>query len=148
MTDRVPIGQLAGYLGISENRIRALTNSGTLQRNEDGTLELKPNVRAYCEHLRNHIKGKGGSGLAGQRERLAREQADALEMKNAGARRDLLPAKEVESMWGDACRMIRSRLIAMPGRLQQRLGHLTPHDLAVMDREISDTLTELADDPL
>lgn len=139
---------LQDYLGVSDRRIRQLVESGVIIRNSDGTFPLRDSVRAFCDLQRQSATGRGGPGLAGQRERLAREQADSAEMKNAAARRELLPAREVETMWTDICRMLRSRLLAMPGRLQQRLAHLTPHDLLEMDRELRDTLAELADDPL
>lgn len=148
MTDRVGISQLASLIGVSENRIRQLCNTGTLERGDDSKFDLRNSVRAYCSFLRETATGRGGAGLAAQRERVAREQADALEMKNAAARRDLLPAAEIEAMWGKMCRAIRARFLAMPARLQQHLGHLTTHDLSVIDREIRDGLTELANDDL
>lgn len=111
---------------------------------------LKPSIRAYVEHLREIAAGRThinvGSGLAQERERETRERADALAMKNAAARRELLPAKEVETMWSDILRLVRARFLALPSRLQQRLGHLTKHDLTILDREIRDALSELADD--
>jgi phage terminase Nu1 subunit (DNA packaging protein) len=54
----------------------------------------------------------------------------------------------VEAQWSDIVRMLRSGMLALPTRVQQRLGHLTAHDLAEIDREIRDTLTELSDDPI
>lgn len=44
--------------------------------------------------------------------------------------------------------MVRSNMLALPSRVQQRLGHLTAHDLAEIDREIRDSLEELSDDPI
>ena len=92
--------------------------------------------------------GRGGPGLAAEREREARARADKLEMQNAAVRGGLIPAGEVEAMWDKVCRLIRARFLAMPARLQQHLAHLTPHDLAIIDREVRDALTELADDDL
>ncbi|MEO9132421.1 MAG: terminase small subunit [Sphingomonas sp.] len=145
---RIGISQLASLVGVSDNRIKQLCNSGELERGEDGQFDLRLSVRAYCKTLRDNAMGRGGPGLAAQRERVAREQADALEMKNAAVRRELIPASEVEIMWDKICRMIRARFLAMPARLQQHLSHLSAHDLAVMDREIRDALKELADDDL
>lgn len=145
---RIGITQLSTLVGVSENRIKQLCNSGDLERGDDGQFDLRLSVRAYCGTLRNVATGRGGSGLAAEREREARARADKLEMQNAAARRDLIPANEVEAMWDKMCRLIRARFLAMPARLQQRLAHLSTHDLSLIDREIRDALTELADDDL
>lgn len=145
---RIGITQLSALVGVSENRIRQLCTAGTIERGEDGQFDLRNSVRAYCGTLRENARGRGGPGLAAEREREARARADKLEMQNAAARRDLIPANEVEAMWDKMCRLIRARFLAMPARLQQHLGHLTTHDLSLIDREIRDALTELADDEL
>lgn len=148
----VSLDELAGALGINSRNLNSLVKRGILVRAKRGAYPLGASIRAYCAHLRETAAGREhvnvGSGLAAQRERVASEQADKLAMANAAARRDLLPAKEVEAMWGDVLRMIRARLLAMPGRVQQRLGHLSAHDVATIDREIRDTLTEISDDPI
>lgn len=154
MIDNDPVSAevLAGVFGIATRNVRALAQRGIIRRTKRDGYPLAESIKSYIAHLRETAAGRDhvnvGSGLAAQRERETRERADSLAMKNAATRRELLPAKEVEAMWGDILRMLRARLLAMPGRLQQRLGHLTPHDLATMDREIRDTLSELADDPI
>ena len=145
---RIGITQLATLVGVSENRIRQLCNSGDLERGEDNQFDLRNSVRAYCKTLRDNATGRGGPGLAAEREREARARADKLEMQNAAVRGELIPAAEVEMMWDKVCRLIRARCLAMPARLQQHLAHLTQHDLATIDREIRDALTELANDDL
>lgn len=145
---RIGITQLATLVGVSDNRIRQLCNSGELERGEDGQFDLRKSVRAYCATLRDHTMGRGGPGLAAEREREARARADKLEMQNAAARRELIPAQDVELMWDKICRMVRARFLAMPARLQQHLAHLSEHDLSLIDREIRDALKELADDDL
>lgn len=145
---RIGITQLSALVGVSENRIRQLCTSGTLERGEDGQFDLRNSVRAYCGTLRDNAMRRGGPGLAAEREREARARADKLEMQNAAVRGGLIPAGEVEAMWDKMCRLIRARCLAMPARLQQHLAHLTPHDLATIDREVRDALTELADDDL
>lgn len=148
LDQRIGITQLSTLVGVSENRIKQLCNSGDIERGEDGQFDLRLSVRAYCGTLRNAAMGRGGPGLAAEREREARARADKLEMQNAAARRDLIPANEVEAMWDKICRLIRARFIAMPARLQQHLAHLSAHDLSLIDREIRDALKELADDDL
>jgi hypothetical protein len=44
--------------------------------------------------------------------RLAREQADHIAIKNASARRELVPAARVEAEWSCVLRTLRSPLLA------------------------------------
>lgn len=148
----VTLEELSGVLGVDLSKLKPLVSRGVLTRAKRGAYPLGESIRAYCTHLRETAAGRAhinvGSGLAVERERETRAKADIAEMKAASQRRELLPAKEVEAMWSDVLRMIRSRLLAMPGRVQQRLGHLSAHDVAAIDREVRDTLTEMADDPI
>ncbi len=143
---------LADALGISERAIRKLAEDGVVTRAESSLYPLRDSLRRYSAHLRDAAAGRGalasGSRLSAEREREVKERADSLAMRNASARRELLPAAEVEALWSRTCRELRSQFLAMPGRLQQRLGHLTPHDLATFDREIRDTLAEIGNDSL
>lgn len=148
----VTLEELAGVFGVHKRNLQTAVDRGVLIRIARGKYPLGKSIRAYCEFLRDTAGSRDhfrvGTGLAAERERIARQQADALEMKNAAMRGELLPAKDVESQWADILRMIRSGMLALPSRVQQRLGHLSAHDLAVMDREIRDTLEELSDDPI
>jgi phage terminase Nu1 subunit (DNA packaging protein) len=148
----VTLDELAGVLGVHKRNLQTAVDRGTFTRLSRGKYPLGKTIRAYCDYLREKTASRDhlrvGSGLAVERERIAREQADALEMKNAAARGELLRAADVEAQWSDIVRMLRSGMLALPTRVQQRLGHLTAHDLAEIDREIRDTLTELSDDPI
>ena len=148
----VTLEELAGVLGVRHEKLKPLVQRGILTRAKRGAYPLGESIRAYCTHLRETAAGRAhvnvGSGLALERERETRARADSLELKLAAQRGELLPAAQVEAMWGDVLRLIRARVLATPGRLQQQLAHLTPHDVATIDRELRDTLTELSDDPL
>lgn len=148
----VSLDELAGVFGVHKRTLQTAVDRGALVRVSRGKYPLAKSIRAYCEFLRetaaNRDHFRVGTGLAAERERIAREQADALEMKNATARGELLRAADVESQWSDILRMVRSGMLALPSRIQQRLGHLSAHDLAALDREIRDTLEEISDDPI
>jgi phage terminase Nu1 subunit (DNA packaging protein) len=77
--------------------------------------------------------------------RLANAQAVKVELQNAQARKELLPAKAVEAEWSAILRDVRAGMLAIPSRVQQRLPHLSAHDVSEIDREIRDALSELAE---
>lgn len=76
--------------------------------------------------------------------RLANAQAVKVELQNAQARKELLPAKAVEAEWSAVLRDVRAGMLAVPSRVQQRLPHLSAHDVSEIDREIRDALAALA----
>lgn len=142
--------ELAAWLGVSERAISDYVRKGIIARSAPGRFMLRASVKAVATHLRELAAQRGASsaGLTAQRERIAREQADALEMKNAATRHELLPAKLVAEEWSGILRLVRSRIMATPSRIQQQLGHLSAHDIDVIDRELRDTLEELANNGL
>ncbi|PZU85023.1 MAG: DNA packaging protein [Shinella sp.] len=84
--------------------------------------------------------------LTAEKTRLAKEQADAVELRNAVLRRDLVKASEVEREWSGILRKVRSGILAVPSRVRQQLAHLTAHDAAVIEAEIRLVLEDLAHD--
>ncbi|MHB0706011.1 hypothetical protein ACX4MT_09225 [Roseomonas mucosa] len=136
----VSVAVLADHLGITPRSIREWAEKGVIPRTADGKYPLRAAVRAYCAAIRSQIQG---GDLKAERHRLVREQADREALRNARLRGELLPAAEVEAAWSGAFRNISSRFLALPSRISQRLGTLSKHDLAEIDREIRDTLAEL-----
>lgn len=143
--------ELADLLAVSERTIGSYVQKGILSRSRRGKFMLRESVRAVATHLRETASARGASsaeGLTAQRERIAREQADKLAMQNAAVRREMLPRHEVVDEWASILRLVRSRMLAAPSRIQQTLGHLTAHDMDIIDRELRDALEELADNGL
>jgi len=144
--ETVTTADLADLLGISTRMVTQLAQRGTIRRLQAGVWPARESVRSYCAHLRDGAAGRTDStSLTAERVRVATAQADALEMKNAVARRLMIPAREVESEWSSILRGVRVAVLAIPSRVQQRLHHLTSTDVAAIDREIRDALTEIAD---
>jgi terminase small subunit / prophage DNA-packing protein len=145
-TDTITTAALADMLGISTRSIRQHAKDGILVR-AGKEYALAPSVRAYCDHLRKLATGRGGeaamSTATAQRARLAKAQADFVETKNKRASGELVPAAEVETAWSGVLRTVRAGLLAVPSRVQQRLPHLTAHDVSEIDREVRDVLTDL-----
>lgn len=143
--------ELADLFGVSDRTIRDLVARGVIEKTARDTFPLRATVNRYTAHLREMAAARGGQATAGlteARERVTREKADQIALRNAELRRDLLPAAEVEDTWMGIVRRIRSQVLAVPNRCHQRLPHLTPADTAAIDREIRDALTEIAaDDP-
>lgn len=142
----ITIDQLADLLGITANRVGVLTREGHIPRVSRGRYQRRLAVRGYCEHLRKQASGRGAANpeYTEQKTRLAREQADKAEMQNAIARRELIPALQVEREWSAILRDVRAAMLAIPSRFQQRVGAITAHDASILSREIRNALVEIA----
>lgn len=111
---------------------------------------LLESTKNYVTHLRGIASGRGGAknieSLTDERARLAKEQADSQELKNAIMRGEYVSATEVEFTWCEIMRRVRSKVISVPSRVQQMLAHLTVHDVETIDRELRAALEDVADD--
>lgn len=140
-----PADTLGEILGLSNRSITDLAGRGLVVRIKRGRFDVRASIRAYVDHLRELAAGRGAdsTSLTEQRTRQVSAQAELAELKAAKLRGELLPAAEVEREWASILRTVRAELLALPSRIQQRLGHLTAADVAAIDREIRDVLTEL-----
>jgi len=149
MTDTITAAALADLFGVTTRTITDLAKRGIVVRSGRG-YAMAASVKGYCAHLRTLATGRGGdekaiSNATVERGRLAREQADHIALKNAVARRELVSAVEVEAEWSGVLRTVRAGVLAAPSRCQQRLPHLSVHDVAQIDAELRTVLTELGE---
>ncbi|MGF1550924.1 MAG: hypothetical protein ACFBWO_00285 [Paracoccaceae bacterium] len=135
---------LADWLGLTPNRVHALAREGALPRGDRKRFPLKASVQSYAAFVRENPRGRpvANASLAAEKERLTRAQADRAELQAAKARGELVPVAEVETAWASILRDLRAGMLAIPVRVQQRLGHLTTTDVAAIDREVRDALEE------
>lgn len=138
---------LCDLLEITPATLTGLCKRGLAVKIGHDAYDLTATVTAYIVHLRAAASGRGGEEhsltLAGERVRLARAQADAQEVKNRMIAGELVPAVEVAREWADVLRGVRSQVLAVPSRIRSSLPHLTAQDVAQIDRELRDTLTEM-----
>lgn len=151
--DGEPIHRIGGadmckLLGVSAAALTDFHQRGLAVKLGHDAYDLGATVQAYTAHLRGIAAARGGEdhvlALTTERARLAKEQADAQALKNAEKRGELVSAASVLSTWSDTLRGLRARLLALPARLRADLPHLSASDVALIDRAMRDTLTELA----
>jgi len=145
--------EMAQLLGITANRVRTLARDGMLHRPVRGRYDVRASLKTYIGDLRNKASRLGYAGgkhlgkpdLEAEKLRLARQQADKIEIQNAAARGELVKSSEVERAWAAVLRDVRAAMLAVPSRCGATLPHLTAHDIAELDREIRNALEGLAD---
>ncbi|GLK54401.1 phage terminase Nu1 subunit (DNA packaging protein) [Methylopila capsulata] len=145
--DTITSDRLADLLGITAARVSQLAVEGVIPRIGRSRFDERAAVRAYCADLRAKASGRAmhNPGYVDAKTRAAVAQAEKIETANALARRELLPAAEVEREWTAILRDVRAAMLALPTRVHQRLGHLSAHDISTLGREVHDALNQLTD---
>jgi terminase small subunit / prophage DNA-packing protein len=154
MAARLPVtvtaSVLADLIGVSPRSCTDLAARGIIVRGPGRTgFLLRESLRGYADHLRKLATGRGGesaiAAATAERSRLLKAQADAQEAKNKLAIGSVLDAAEVEKAWSDIIRQSRAAVLAVPPRCQQRLPHLTAHDVNEFDLELREALRTLGE---
>jgi len=126
-----PITQAAfgELIGIGQSEVSDYVRAGTLSR--DATLATW--LLEYCAHIRGIAAGRGGDAgpeLTAERARLARAQAERIEMQNSVTRGELAPAHVLEEILGKTTAKIAKILDTIPGMLRRRYPQFTSQDVA------------------
>jgi terminase small subunit / prophage DNA-packing protein len=150
LPEAVTAAMLADLIGVSPRSCTDLSKRGIIVRAPGRTgFALRASLRGYAEHMRKLATGRGGesaiASATAERSRLIKAQADAQEAKNKLALGSVLDAGEVEKAWSDIVRQSCAAVLAVPARCQQRLPHLTTHDVNEFDLELREALRALGE---
>lgn len=125
--ERAPTqAEIAAHLDISDRRLRELLAEFGLDHKQTPLAEIR--IR-YLRKLREEAAGRssgvaGGLDLVQERAALAREQREAVAIKNAVARREYAPVELLTQVLSDACSAVVERLEALPARLRKEVPAL------------------------
>lgn len=139
--------ELALRWGVTPRQVRQLVQERIIERISRSRFDAEECTRRYIRHLIGVSQRRGtvDPDLRAEKLRLTREQADAVELKNAIARNETLSAKAVEDTWAGILRDVRAGMLSIPGRLAGRLN-LSALDLAEIDREIRTALEAMGNE--
>nr|CAD6606391.1 MerR family transcriptional regulator [Rhizobium sp. Khangiran2] len=138
---------LAGLLGISTRRLNQLVEEGIAVRPSPGMFDAAATIQAYIAHASGKAAGKTAElDLDRERARLAKEQADGHELKNAKERGELVRAEDVVREWQGIIRTVRSAMLSVPSRCRRRSSTFGAAEIDIVDREIRDALEALSND--
>ncbi len=153
MKEQITQKAFGEMVGVSQPAVSDLVARGVLKAGDSAGAWLL----SYCGNLREVAAGRVASGdldLAAERARLARAQADKIEMQNAERRRELAPAYLIEEVLAKAGAKVAGILDAIPGAIKRRELNLSAESVKVIQTEIAKarnmaaavSLDDLADD--
>jgi phage terminase Nu1 subunit (DNA packaging protein) len=140
--------QAARHVGLSNVSFAKLLNDGVVER-QDRTVGYDLTVvRLACfKHLRSLAAGRGGvdSGemLSRERSLLAKEQREAVSLKNAISRGDFVSLTVVKSALVSTFATMREQCLTLPGAVADSLTPFSPKDRAEITDIIRDKVYEL-----
>lgn len=123
-------------VGISQQTVSELLMRGVIVQGASAGEWLK----SYTSHLREMAAGRAATGdldLAGERARLAKAQADRVEMQNAVTRGELAPVALLEQVLTAAASKIAGIFDAIPGMVRRRVPLLTAEDVDLIAGEVA-----------
>lgn len=151
---------LAKLLGVSQASIKEAIDVGRIERDTSGWLHLQTAAAAFRNSSVGPANGNGGAGqdddddgtggetFAKARTRKEIANADLAEAKAAETQRELVAVVDVERLWFNATRSIRSRLLALPQVLAGRMVGMSSAQIrTTLDSEIRAALLDLPESP-
>lgn len=114
--------EVAAHLDMSPQNLRDLIGRGVIPgATGKGNLDTDKCRVGYIRYLREVAAGRKSEAetfdLVAERARLAKEQADAQEMKNAQLRGELLVRGEVTAAVQGAFARVRAKLLSLPSKV-------------------------------
>lgn len=148
-------GELSALLGLSGRRLRELAEEGVISR-AAGRYRTLEAVQAYTTHLREaatrrqqpspELVAQAIDGRA-QRARLAKLQADRVELELDRERGRLVEVEPLKIRLSTMVVGVRNKLLAVAPTAKGRLPHLTVDDMEAIEDMIREALESLASDP-
>jgi phage terminase Nu1 subunit (DNA packaging protein) len=130
-------------VGISQPAVSGLISRGVLGA-DDCAADWLIN---YCDNLRMQAAGRDGDSsgaLTAERARLARAQAEKIEMQNAVQRGQLAPVSILEQVLATTGTKAQRILATIKGELRRRFPAMSATDMQAVDTIIGKALGQIA----
>jgi len=146
---------LGALLSISGRRVRELASEGAFPRAKGGRYPVLECTHAFIASLRAREKAKpapdpavAAAAIDGrqQRARLARLQADRVQLELERERGRLVDAETIRVAYVTLVTQARNRLLGVPSAAKGAIPHLTVDEIEKLEDLIVRALEEVADD--
>ena len=137
--------ELAAAWGMTFQRVYQLVDEKIIPAPVDGRFDPKEATRVYVTHLRSLLQGNSTRNLTEQRERLTRLKADQEELELKKIKGELINTDITMKLIGEVFRVIRSRLLSLPGKISPVLEGIKRQEAYdILTRETDGICNELA----
>ncbi len=147
MKDEMSTDELAALLGCSAEKVRELTRRHVLAK-VGRSYPVAESVRRAMAHLRAGAAARSGpasAGVALQRARKLKLEADMLERESQISSGAVVAVADVEANMTMMCRALRTMMLSVAGRVAGRAVHFTRDDITLVDDEVRAALLEASE---
>jgi phage terminase Nu1 subunit (DNA packaging protein) len=145
MKDQLTTDELSALLGCSAEAVRILARKNVISK-VHGRFPTAESVRRAFAYSREAAAGRSGSAAAGvakARQRVLQLQGDKLAAEAEREAGKWIETESVREALETICRGLRVLMMAVPTRVAGR-SPLSREDIALVDAEVRDALTEAA----
>jgi phage terminase Nu1 subunit (DNA packaging protein) len=139
----VGLGELGRICAMSPQTARDYSRTGVFVQSGKGRYPVIRCVGAYIKIIRERAAGREGARDP-SRSALAKAQAQVAMAKAGVLSGRLVDVKEMEAETVAEWRKLRGLILAIPTRVADQAVGMKRSDLALIEREVRDTLTEMA----
>ncbi len=137
--------EIAKHLNLSTRQVRELQAAGVFPKGAT----LDEARISYIRRLREQAAGRSatnGLDLASERARLAKAQADRLEIELTAKRGDLISLTEAVKGWSDLVNACRQKMLTLPVRASNAIPDITDRSGAerIITGMVYEALAELS----
>ena len=133
--------ELAVLLGVTEIHLGKLATAGTLVRTGRNQFDLRASVKGYIKHLQDRIHERKApehvKGLAAEKIRKTREEADRVARENAVAAGKLADVEEVTQSLNRTFGAMRDHIQACPTLEEDDKVTLLTELRGILNREVN-----------
>ncbi len=139
---------IANTLGISEKRVKQLTDEKVLKEISPGHYGLIDSVQAYIKYLQNQIADKDyTSDYNTEKAKLTKAKREKEEVELAVMKNELHKTSDIEFVFGKMLVAFKSKMLVVPQKALPKIYNNSDKNeiLTVLKSEIVEALDELAD---
>lgn len=141
---KVGAAELAEALSLTPRRIQQLAAEG-MPKASRGKYDVAACVKWYIEYREQRAREDAKpTSIDDAKLRLAVAQAETAELDLAERRGELVSVATYEDRLGRILTLLRSRLLALPGRVAVLLPIPAPEALAIIEPAVAEFMTELS----
>ena len=133
---------VAQHLDVTERRVRQLRDEGIIREKRPGLYNLVDAMTRYIKYVNAGSK----VDLNDERAKLTKVKREAAEMENRARKAELMEVGDVEKAYSTVMMNFRSRILALPHKLEEALETLSHVEEAVAESEAETDEKEKAAD--
>ncbi len=137
---------VANALGLSEKRVKQLTEEGILEEVAPGYYGLKESIQSYIRYLQNKNGDDGSTDVGKEKYLMTKAKREKIEAEVALIKGELHKASDIENAMGKILVAFKAKMLGLPHKvLPQIIATQDKNEIVeILRTAVYDALEELA----